>query len=149
MRSASPPALDVRVAVVTIARLVPPGRVVSYGDIAELVGVGPRYVARIVAHPREGEAPIPWWRITNAAGDLPLHLHDEAFARYRQEGTALKRKGRGAAIGTHRADLPDLADAAEAVLGPLPGATADQPAPGRARVHNDPPPHDRAESASP
>ncbi len=151
-----------------VARLVPPGRVVAYGDIAALLGVGPRQVGRIMAagppgppDPEEdltaaghaidlpGDLPgedrpsaddhsaddpsvddpsaddpsVPWWRVTNAAGRLPAHLLDEALARWRQEGTGLSRGARGAAIRTHRADLPALADAAEAALGPLPGAS--------------------------
>ncbi|MDO5710728.1 MAG: MGMT family protein [Micrococcales bacterium] len=120
MSSAPLPLPSVRAIVLAIARLVPSGRIVSYGDIAELVGIGPRQVGRIIS--THGEDDIPWWRVTNTHGDLPLHLHDEALARYREEGTAIKRSGRGAAIRTHRADLPALADDAESALGPLAGA---------------------------
>lgn len=117
-----------RRAVATVVRLVPPGRVVAYGDIAELLGVGPRQVGRIMATgPAPDEEPVPWWRVTNAAGRLPPHLTDEAVACWREEGTTLARDGRGAAIRRRRADLPDLADAAEAVLGPLPGAAGGLP----------------------
>lgn len=113
-----------RHAVATVARLVPPGHIVAYGDIAELLGVGPRQVGAITAAgPAAGEADVPWWRVTNSHGDLPMHLTDEATARWRQEGIPLKRNGRGASIRTHRADLSTLADAAESALGPLPGAT--------------------------
>lgn len=125
----------------TVVRLVPPGRVVSYGDIAELLGIGPRQVGHIMATSNpddtaaradeiraderrpDGAQPdeTPWWRVTNAAGRLPPHLSDEAIARWREEGTALARSGRAASIRTHRADLPALAEAAERVLGPLPG----------------------------
>lgn len=136
--------VDAREAVLAIVRLVPAGRVVSYGDIAELVGIGPRQVGRIMATHGDSEeidlgagddgpegddesvvddGPVPWWRVTNSGGDLPPHLRDEAFARYRQEGTPIKRNGHGADIRTRRADLSALADAAEATLGPLPGAT--------------------------
>ena len=92
------------------------------GDIAALLQVNPRLVGRVVA--RHAGDDLPWWRITNVAGDLPPHLRDEAFARYRDEGVPVRPDGRGAAIRTHRADLPALADAAEALLGPLPGASA-------------------------
>lgn len=115
-----------RRAVGVVVGLVPPGHVVSYGDIAELIGIGPRQVGAIMAAgPAPGDPERPWWRVTNAAGELPAHLIDEAVARWHMEGTALKSGGRGAAIRTHRADLPDLADAAEAALGPLPGAQSD------------------------
>lgn len=143
MTDPSPSHADPRTLVLIVARLVPRGRVVSYGDIAELVGIGPRQVGRILAThdthldtspvddptagPPSGHrlelAPVPWWRVTNTNGDLPLLLRDEAFAHYREEGTPIRRNGVGAAIRTHRADLPDLADAAEAIVGRLPGAS--------------------------
>ncbi|GAB94579.1 alkylated DNA nucleotide flippase Atl1 [Kineosphaera limosa] len=113
-----------RRAVAAVVALVPPGRVVSYGDVAELLGVGPRQVGAIMAAgPEPGAAQLPWWRVTNAAGTLPVHLLDEAVAHWRAEGTTLRRDNRGVAIRTRRADLPALADAAEAMLGPLPGGT--------------------------
>ncbi|QLQ15109.1 MAG: MGMT family protein [Micropruina sp.] len=44
---------------------IPPGRVASYGDLARLVGTGPRQVGAILA--RFGSS-VPWWRVTNASG---------------------------------------------------------------------------------
>lgn len=109
---------------------------VSYGDIAALLGIGPRQVGLIMATsdsdvaagtPDPGRSDeTPWWRVTDAAGRLPPHLRDEAIARWREEGTALARSGIAASIRTHRADLPALADAAERALGPLPGASGDE-----------------------
>ncbi|WP_307781291.1 MGMT family protein [Agilicoccus flavus] len=115
-----------RAQVAAVARLVPPGRLVSYGDIGALLELSPRAVGRAMAthEPAPGEPEVPWWRVTNAAGDLPPHLRDEAFARYRDEGTPIRASGTGAAIRTHRADLPAWADAAQDLLGPLPGANA-------------------------
>ena len=112
-----------RRAVAAVARLVPAGRLVSYGDIGALLQLTPRAVGRAMGTlDAIGADDVPWWRVTNAAGDLPPHLRDEAFARYRDEGIPIRPGGNGAAIRTHRADLTALADAAEAVLGPLPGA---------------------------
>ena len=55
--------------VYTVARLVPPGRVVSYGDIAALFDANPRQVG---SHLGRCNAPgVPWWRVTNASGRLP------------------------------------------------------------------------------
>lgn len=113
--------------VLAVARLVPEGRIVSYGDIAALLSMSPRAVGRAMATSDAADAsgpPIPWWRVMNSAGDPPPHLLEEAIARFREEGIPLKPGGRGAPIRTHRADLPSLADAAEALLGPLPGANA-------------------------
>lgn len=63
---------------------VPAGRVVSYGDIAELVGTSARRVGSIMG--TEGSR-VPWWRVTNASGRLPEHLTAEASLRWRREGT--------------------------------------------------------------
>jgi alkylated DNA nucleotide flippase Atl1 len=86
---------------------VPRGRVASYGDLAGLVGVGPRLVGRVMSLYGSN---VTWWRVTNASGDLPLHLADEARARWADEGIAWKPNGRGCRIREHRADLARLAD---------------------------------------
>ncbi len=86
---------------------VPRGRVVSYGDLADLVGTGSRHVGAIL---RERGHGVTWWRVTNHAGELPPHLHDEARARWAEEGITWKANGRGCRIAEHRADLGRLAD---------------------------------------
>lgn len=98
-----------------VVRLIPPGRVVSYGDIAELLGTGPRAVGQAMASAREPN--LPWWRVVNASG----HLLQEAQRRWQQEGTLLVPGQDAVQIRYARADLPRLADAAEQVLGVLPG----------------------------
>ena len=85
---------------------VPRGRLVSYGDIAALVGVGPRQVGSVMRH--WGDT-VSWWRVTNAYGDLPDHLREEARALWAEEGILVKRNGRGARMADHRADLARLA----------------------------------------
>lgn len=97
--------------VLEVVDLVPPGRVVTYGDIAELLGCSPRMVGRYLAL-RGFET--RWWRVTNAEGDLPPYLIDEAIGRWEEEGIALKKNGRGCRIADHRADLIALAEAYEA-----------------------------------
>lgn len=105
--------------VYAVARLVPPGRVVSYGDIAALFDASPRQVGRFLSGC--GDTGVPWWRVTDASGHLPRHLILEAIAHWRAEGTPCRLDGSGVLIGRARADLPDLADAAERKLGTLPG----------------------------
>ena len=70
---------------------VPPGRVVSYGDVAALVGIGPRQVGSIM---KAYGGNVTWWRVTDAAGDLPATLMDEARERWAAEGILLKPGGR-------------------------------------------------------
>jgi alkylated DNA nucleotide flippase Atl1 len=99
--------------VLVAAEQVPPGRVVSYGDLAELVGTGPRHVGAVM---RCYGSNVSWWRITSSYGDLPEHLRDEARARWAEEGIAWKPNGLGCRIQEHRADLARLADDYEAAL---------------------------------
>jgi len=75
---------------------IPPGRVTTYGAIAEAVGAelgggGPRQVGSVMA--RYG-GPVPWWRVVRADGTLPDSHRDEARQAYLEESTPLKPSGR-------------------------------------------------------
>ena len=83
---------------------IPIGRVVSYGDLAELVGTSARRVGGIMASAEPG---VPWWRVVNASGRLPGHLVAEASRRWADEGTPAV-DGR-CVMSRARADLPRLA----------------------------------------
>lgn len=87
-----------RVPVTPYARLVldavdaiPPGRVLTYGDVAEYVGrPGARSVGMVMA--RWGSE-VPWHRVVTAAG-RPAPGHEEAaLERLRAEGVPLVRGG--------------------------------------------------------
>lgn len=70
---------------------IPPGRVMSYGDVAEYVGVGgPRQVGRVMS--RSGGS-VPWWRVLHADGSPAPGLEDEAIARLRADDTPLRPDG--------------------------------------------------------
>jgi methylated-DNA-protein-cysteine methyltransferase related protein len=67
-------------AVLDLVARIPPGRVMSYGAIAEEVGKtlrrgGPRQVARVLAFHGGG---VPWWRVVTASGGLPKSHHVRA-----------------------------------------------------------------------
>ena len=94
--------------VLTLVELVPRGRVVSYGDLGSIVGIGPRQVGSFMKHHSDG---LTWWRVTNAAGDLPAPLLDLARPHWADEGILVKRNGLGCRIADHRADLEALATA--------------------------------------
>ena len=96
--------------VLRAVELVPPGRLVSYGDVAALLGTGSRQVGAVMA--REGHG-VQWWRVTNASGDLPPHLMADAARHWAAEGITLKPNGRGARISQYRVDLGKLADDAK------------------------------------
>jgi alkylated DNA nucleotide flippase Atl1 len=70
---------------------IPPGRVLAYGDIAELVGEGgPRQVGAVMS--RYGSL-VPWWRVVHADGSPPVCHDGRALAAYRAEGTPLRAGG--------------------------------------------------------
>lgn len=102
--------------VLRVVEAVPPGRVVSYGDLAAVLGTGPRQVGRVMA---EWGSDVAWWRVTNAAGELPAHLLGQARERWRDEGIDVAPSGRGCRISAHRWDADALAAAAARVLADL------------------------------
>jgi alkylated DNA nucleotide flippase Atl1 len=78
--------------VLSLIEQVPPGRVTTYGGLAELVGVGgPRQVGRVMS--TYGGA-VPWWRVVHADGSLPVCHDGEALAHHREEGTPMRPSGR-------------------------------------------------------
>jgi alkylated DNA nucleotide flippase Atl1 len=79
-------------AVLRIVESIPPGRVTTYGTIAEAVGTGgPRSVGRVMSL---YGGPVPWWRVVRADGTLPQSHGPEALECYRAEGTPLTRRQR-------------------------------------------------------
>ncbi len=78
--------------VLEVALLIPPGRVLTYGDISELLECGgPRQVGAAMS--RSGSA-VPWWRVIRAGGHPPRGLGREAYPRYAAEGTPLRGTAR-------------------------------------------------------
>lgn len=94
--------------VLVAADLVPVGRVVSYGDLAGLVGTSARRVGTIMSRYGSG---VPWWRVTSAAGRLPGDILGRAKEHWADEGISLTASRQGCRIACHRADLVALAEA--------------------------------------
>ncbi|MGV9423840.1 MGMT family protein [Streptomyces sp. NPDC003656] len=100
--------------VLEVAELIPSGRVMTYGDVAEWLederrertaGAGrpeggPRQVGRVMA--LYGGA-VPWWRVVRADGALLPGHERRALDHYRAEGTPLKEPG-----GSGRGRMPRL-----------------------------------------
>ena len=75
-------------AVLGVADLIPSGRVLSYGDIAELLGAGgPRQVGAVMSS-RGSE--VCWWRVLRASGQPPQRHAGRAWEHYRREGTPVR-----------------------------------------------------------
>ncbi len=78
---------------ITLAQ-VPAGKVVSYGQLAELAGLGraARWVGRTLSQLPEGST-LPWHRVIAAGGRLSLPAGSasgvEQRARLREEGVAI------------------------------------------------------------
>lgn len=79
---------DFAEAVLDVVRLVPRGRVMSYGDIAEYLGRGgPRAVGTVLARYGGG---VPWHRIVTSDGRPNPSDPDGAAARLRREGVPFR-----------------------------------------------------------
>ncbi len=79
---------------------IPAGSVSTYGDIAKVVGCGPRLVARVLAG---SGGQTCWWRVIRADGTIAPQLVAEASGRLAAEGVAV-RAGR-VDLKRHRAAL--------------------------------------------
>ncbi len=78
--------------VLSLVERVPPGRVTTYGALADAVGrFGPRRVGRVMS--LHGGS-VPWWRVVRADGSLPPSHDEEARVHYLEEGTPFRASGK-------------------------------------------------------
>jgi alkylated DNA nucleotide flippase Atl1 len=91
--------------VLDLVDTIPPGRVMSYGDIAEYLGeAGPRQVGRVMALWGGG---VAWWRVIHADG-TPAPGHERAaLTQYRKERTPLRSERDPVRVDMRRARWPD------------------------------------------
>jgi alkylated DNA nucleotide flippase Atl1 len=93
-------------AVLDVVGLIPPGRAMTYGLIAEVVADrlvaeglpargGPRQVGQVMSR---GGSGVPWWRVVNAAGSPPAYHARTALEHLRAEGTPLSADGTRVAL---------------------------------------------------
>jgi methylated-DNA-protein-cysteine methyltransferase-like protein len=79
---------------------IPPGRVMTYGDIAEYVGVpSPRLVGRVLSL---DDGSVPWHRVVKADGTCAPHLDAEQRSRLASEG--VRFRGTRIDLTVHRWD---------------------------------------------
>jgi methylated-DNA-protein-cysteine methyltransferase-like protein len=91
-------------AVLALVERIPPGRVMSYGAIADHLAehsgrTSPRLVGSIMARYGGG---VPWHRVVTAGGRLPPGHEAEARARLIVEGVPLRGDGVDVAAATWR-----------------------------------------------
>jgi alkylated DNA nucleotide flippase Atl1 len=93
------------VAVLDVVDSIPPGRVLTYGAIAAIVGGGgPRRVGRVLS---TWGSDVCWWRVVRADGRPPQGHEQQALRHYRAEGTALTATGDRIDLRTARWSEPD------------------------------------------
>lgn len=74
-------------AVLATVTLIPPGKVLAYGDIAELLQTaGPRQVGSVMSH--YGSS-VSWWRVLRTNGEPPKCHGATALTHYEVEQTPL------------------------------------------------------------
>jgi alkylated DNA nucleotide flippase Atl1 len=91
---------ETAVAVLDVVDAIPPGLVMTYGDVAARVGLrSARQVGQVLA--RHGHE-VPWHRVVMADGSVALHNAIEQLARLRAEGVPV----RGGRVDLRRARVP-------------------------------------------
>lgn len=83
--------------VYALVRQIPPGRVMTYGQIADILGEG--YTARTVGYVMHGsDDDVPWQRVINSQGKcstgrltIPMNLQQEILE---SEGVEFKASGK-------------------------------------------------------
>ena len=77
--------------VVEVVESIPPGRVMTYGDVAAAIGSrAARAVGSVMAH---YGSELPWWRVVRASGHPAADHEAAALEHFRAEGTPLARTG--------------------------------------------------------
>lgn len=79
---------------------IPPGKVMTYGDVAEFAGTrSARVVGRVLAM---DHGTVPWHRVLRADGSLAEHLYTEQRQRLLSEG--VRFRGDRVDLAAHRWD---------------------------------------------
>jgi alkylated DNA nucleotide flippase Atl1 len=91
---------DFTTLVYEVVSAIPPGRAMTYGEVAAMIGSrAARAVGRVLAHSSDD---LPWWRVVRAGGYPPIGHEKTALDQYEKEGTPLLQSTSGSGI---RVDL--------------------------------------------
>ena len=93
------PGADFISRVLDVVESIPPGRVMTYGDVAAALGSrAARAVGQVMS---QYGSDVPWWRVVRASGHPAIDHEARALEYFRAEGTPLK----WSRDGVHRVDL--------------------------------------------
>ena len=82
------PAADFVSRVLEVVESIPPGQVMTYGDVAAAIGSrAARAVGQVMAY---YGSDVPWWRVVRASGQAPLCHDAAALIHYQEENTPLR-----------------------------------------------------------
>ncbi len=105
-----------------VVRTIPSGVVATYGQVATVVGCGPRLVGYAMASLPAG-SDIPWQRVINSQGRISVRSDGMPDSRQRRllvgEGVVFDARGK-VDLNQFGWDGPDWALVHEAGLNPLP-----------------------------
>jgi len=92
--------------VLDVVAAIPPGSVMTYGDVAAVLGSrAARAVGNVMAL---YGAEVPWWRVIRASGHAAAGHEERAFEHFRAEGTPLVTTSDGYRVNLRLArHLPD------------------------------------------
>ena len=93
------PGADFISRVLDVVESIPPGRVMTYGDVAAALGSrAARAVGQVMSH---YGSDVPWCRVVRSSGHPAIDHEARALEYFRAEGTPLK----WSRDGVHRVDL--------------------------------------------
>ena len=101
------PSAEFTEAVLEVVSAIPPGRVMTYGDVAAVLG---SRAARAVGNVMSWYgSDVPWWRVIRASGHPAADHEDRALEHFRAEATPLVTTRDGYRVNLRVARyLPDL-----------------------------------------
>ena len=82
---------------------IPRGRVLSYGDVGQIVGTGPRQVAAAMRECPEG---LPWHRVVGAGGKIRTPGEYAWIQRERLVSEGIRFRGLGFSYEVYRWKSP-------------------------------------------
>ena len=101
------PSAEFTEAVLEVVSAIPPGRVMTYGDVAAVLG---SRAARAVGNVMSWYgSDVPWWRVIRASGHPAAGHEDRALEHFRAEGTPLVTRDDGYRVNLRAARyVPEL-----------------------------------------